>query len=133
MMTCSHLVTPHSLTLTPIYAPVLLHYLPPSIPLDPLPPYHSLFTTALPPDSAEAPQISQITGATLIYGIQMLSQTGTCSSSPPVHPQYLNFYFYFPCSIPHKNMHIRTMKKRLFLQVGQIQYNMCFIFFLNFW
>ena len=58
----------------------------PSIPLDPPPPYDSLFATAAPPNSAEAPQISQIIGATLIYGIQTLSWTGTCSSSPPVHP-----------------------------------------------
>ena len=57
-----------------------------SIPLELPPPYDSLFATAVPPDSAEGPQISQITGATLIYGIQMLVQTGTCSSSPPPIP-----------------------------------------------
>ena len=71
--------------------PITMTQLPtPSIPLDPPPPYDSLFATAAPPDSAVAPQISQITGATLIAGIQMLGQTGTCSSSPP-HPPSLNF------------------------------------------
>ena len=71
----------------------------PTIPLDPPPPYDSFFATAVPPDSAVAPQISQITGATHIAGIQILGQTGTCSSSPP-HPLSLNFYniFIVPCS-----------------------------------
>ena len=73
----------------------------PSIPLDPPPPYDSLFATATHLDSAVAPQISQITGATLIYGIQMLGQTGTCSSSPP-HPQYLICYnILIPLLKPH--------------------------------
>ena len=40
----------------------------PSILLEPPPPYDSLFATAAPPDSTEAPQISQITGATLFIG-----------------------------------------------------------------
>ena len=61
----------------------------PSFPLDPPPSYDSLFATAAPPDSAMAPQISQIIGITLICGTQMLSQTGTCSSSPPIHPHTL--------------------------------------------
>ena len=64
----------------------------PSIPLDPPPSYDSLFTTAAPPDSAVAPQVPLITGTTPIYGILMLSQTGTCSSSPP---PYFNFYLTF--------------------------------------
>ena len=58
----------------------------PSIPLDPPPPYDSLFTTAAPPDSAVAPQVSLIIGGTLICGIQMLGWTGTSSSSPPQPP-----------------------------------------------
>ena len=44
------------------------------------------FATAVPSDSAEAPQISQIIGITWI---QMLSWTGTCSSSPPTHTLFL--------------------------------------------
>ena len=55
----------------------------PSFPLDLPHSYDSLFATAVPPDSAEATQISQITGITLICGTQILSRTGTCSSSPP--------------------------------------------------
>ena len=58
----------------------------PSFPLDPPPSYNSLFATAVPHDSAMAPQISQFIGTTCICGTQMLSQTGTCSSSPPVLP-----------------------------------------------
>ena len=47
----------------------------PSIPLDPSPPYDSIFATAAPPDSAVAPQVSLIIGMTLICGIWMLGQT----------------------------------------------------------
>ena len=61
----------------------------PYIPLDPPPPYDSLFVTAVPPDTAVAPQVSLIIGMTLIDGIQMLGQTGTCSSSPPQTPHTL--------------------------------------------
>ena len=64
----------------------------PSFPLDPPPSYDSLCGTAAPSDSAEAPQISQIIGMTCI---QMLSQTGTFTSRPPVHPPYLIFTLYF--------------------------------------
>ena len=63
----------------------------PSIPLDPPPSYDSLFATAAPADSAVAPQVPLITGTTLIYGIPMLSWTGTCRSSLPVHPHTLTF------------------------------------------
>ena len=82
--------------------PISMTRLPtPSVPLDP-PPHDFLFATAVPPDSAVAPQISQITGATLIYGIWMLGWTGTCSSSPP-HPHTLLFYNIFkPLLKPHK-------------------------------
>ena len=67
----------------------------PSFPLDQPTSYDSLFTTAAPSDSDEAPQISQIIGITLICGTQTRSQTGTCSSSPPVHPPYLIYTLYF--------------------------------------
>ena len=63
----------------------------PSVPLDPPPSYDFPFATAAPLDSAVAPQVPFITQTTLIYGILMLSQTGTCSSSPPVHPHTLTF------------------------------------------
>ena len=88
------LVTPHSLTPTPTYASVSLQYPSPSIPLDPPPPYDSLFATAAPPDCAVAPQISLIIEVTLIHGILILGQTGTCSSSPP-SPPYLIFFYIF--------------------------------------
>ena len=98
----------------------------PSILLEPPPPYDSLFATAAPPDSTEAPQISQITGATLIYWIQMLGWTGTCSSSPPVHLHTLTFTLYFFNSpaqtsiknkkkIKKKKTNNGTLKKTLFL------------------
>ena len=40
----------------------------PSIPLDPSPPYDSLFATAALPDTAVASQVSLIIGMTLIHG-----------------------------------------------------------------
>ena len=78
----------------------------PSFTLDPPPSYDSLFATAVPPDSAEGPHISQIIGVTHIYGTQMMSWTGTCSSSPSVHPHtlLLNFSFSFPLLKPSSNL-----------------------------
>ena len=74
----------------------------PSIPLDPPPPYDSLFDTAAPPDTAVVPQVSLIIGMTLIHGIQMLGQAGTCSSQPTSNPPYPIFkiIFYCTCSNP---------------------------------
>ena len=63
----------------------------PSFPLDPPPSYNFLFTTGVPLASAEASQISQTTGITLICGTQMLGWIGTCSSSSPVHPLITSF------------------------------------------
>ena len=77
----------------------------PSFPLDLPPSYDSLFATAAPPVSAVDPQISQIIGVTHIYGILMLSWTGTCSSSPLAHPTYLIFNFHSPAQTlirPHQ-------------------------------
>ena len=67
----------------------------PYILLDSTPSYDSLFATAAPPNSAVATQVLLIIGTTLIYGIQMLSWTWTCSPSPPVHPHTLIFTIYF--------------------------------------
>ena len=47
------------------------------------------------PQTAVAPQVPLTIGMILIYGMQMLGQTGSCSSSPPVHPPYLTFTLYF--------------------------------------
>ena len=96
----------------------------PSIPLDPPPLYDSLFATAVPPDSAVALQISQIIGVTLIHGIQMLGQTGTCSSSPP-HPHTLFYYIILlPLFKTHQKGYIELYRSGSFSEVGQICHNM---------
>ena len=97
--------------------PISMTRLPtPSVPLDPPPLYDFLFATAGPPDSTVAPQISQIIGATLIYGIQMLSRAGTCSSSPP---PYLNFYIIFnsPAQTPIKKQKKRKKRTKMHFEM----------------
>ena len=79
----------------------------PSFPLDPPPPYDSLFATAAPSDSPVAPQVSLIIGVTLICGIQILGQTGTIVPAHlKPHTLSLSDIFYTPAQT--------LLKKRIY-------------------